>query len=255
MKFIFLILLILLLIFLYKSSYTYFEDFNTDYNIIFLTKEETSQIITSNSDNYFEKFNNYDLIARNVNSLDEYLEKISDVPYNFTSKQKEIITNCIIKINSNLINKINESWIENNKLLYIPWKIGVIKTLNYEYGLPHTRNDVIIIPVNIIEFTDSFANTLLHEKLHVYQKMYPDDFDIYLKENNFNKHQLYINTNINYRSNPDVDDWIYEKDGKIYVSEYKQKPKTILDVNFYPKNSYKYEHPREKSVYDLLDKI
>ena len=32
-------------------------------------------------------------------------------------------------------------------------------------------------------------------------------------------------------------------------------PDTILDVKYYPKNSSKYEHPTEKSVYNLLEKI
>ena len=52
-----------------------------------------------------------------------------------------------------------------------------------------------------------------------------------------------------------MDDWIYEKNGQIYISEYIENPKTVLDVKFYPINNSKYEHPREKSVYNLLDKL
>jgi single-strand DNA-binding protein len=183
-------------------------------------------------------------------------EKIIKAPCDFTDEQREIITECIENINNKLIPEINECWINISKLLEIPWKIGVINSSVYEQGLPHTRDDTIILPNNKINLSKEFMDTLLHEKLHIYQKTYPDDFNMYLKKNDYIKYKKYIDTNIKYRSNPDTDEWIYKKNGIIYVSEYiNDKPKTILDVKYNPKNSCIYEHPREKSVYDLLNKI
>ena len=257
MKFILIYILILLIIILfykYKTKYEYFVEEN---NIIFLSDKETSKVITNTSD-YFSRFNKYDLIARKVNSLNEYLDKISQVSINLTDDKKDIIIKCIEIIDNELIHQINENWINNNKLKQIKWKIGIINMDIYEAGLPHTRNDTIIIPYKQIKFTKNFINTLLHEKLHVYQKMYPEDFNIYLQENNFEKYIKYINSNIPYRSNPDTDDWIYKKNNQLYKSEYKTLDfclDSILDVKYYPQDNCKYEHPTEESVYNLLKKI
>ena len=253
MKFI-LILLIIIFYFICNSNYEYFDISNN--NIIFLSDYETNNAIMNTSDNHFSRFNKYDLIARKVNSVDEYLNNILEIGINLTDDKKDIIIKCIEIIDNELINQINENWIDNNKLKQITWRIGVIDGKVYEEGLPHTRNNTIIIPYKQIKFTNDFINTLLHEKLHVYQKIYPTDFDIYLKENNYTKYIQYINSNINYRSNPDTDEWIYKKNNELYISKYKTLyPDTILDVKYYPKNNSKYEHPREKSVYNLLEKI
>ena len=86
--------------------------------------------------------------------------------------------------------------------------------------------------------------------------MYPEKFELYLQANNFIKSVKYIDSKIQYRSNPDTDDWIYTKSNQIYCSEYTtSNPKSIFDVKFSPFNTYKYEHPREKAVYDLLEKL
>ena len=240
---------------MYNYKYYKYEYFNDSNKIIFLTKEMTSDIIISDKDNYFLRFNELDLLARNAVTVKDYKDKIIKASCDFTDEQREIITECIENINNKLIPKINESWIIRSKLLDIPWKIGVVSTRIYEVGLPHTRDDTIILPSNQINLSTEFMDTLLHEKLHVYQKTYPDDFSIYLEENKYVKYQKYIDTDIRYRSNPDTDEWIYKKNGLIYVSEYINNPKTILDVRYKPKNSCVYEHPREKSVYDLLNKI
>ena len=253
MKFI-LILLIIIFFYIYNSNYEYFDSSND--NIIFLSASETNNTLMNTFDNHFSRFNKYDLISRKVNSVDEYLNKISQVGVNLKYNKKDIIIKCIEIINNELIDQINENWIDNNKLKQITWKIGVIDGKVYEAGLPHTRNDTIIIPYKQIKFTSNFINTLLHEKLHVYQKIYPEDFKIYLEENNYTKYIKYINSNINYRSNPDTDDWIYKQNNQLYMSKYNTLyPDTILDVKYYPKNSSKYEHPTEKSVYNLLEKI
>jgi len=250
----FLILFFLVILYLYKYKYYEYEYFNDI--IIFLTKEMTLEKILSDKDNYFSRFNTLDLLARNVITVKDYKHKIIKAPCDFTDEQREIITECIKNINNKLIPEINESWIIISKLLDIPWKIGVINTNDYEEGLPHTRNDTIILPSSKISLSKEFMDTLLHEKLHIYQKTYPDDFNIYLEENNYIKYKKYIDADIQYRSNPDTDEWIYKKNGIIYVSEYiNNNPKTILDVRYNPKNSCIYEHPREKSVYDLLNKI
>jgi hypothetical protein len=86
---------------------------------------------------------------------------------------------------------------------------------------------------------------LIHEKIHIYQKMYPNDVQLYIKLNGFipiRKREM----NDNIRANPDLDNWIYkDKDSNIYKAQYNKEPKTISDVIYYPTDSQLYEHPYE----------
>jgi hypothetical protein len=57
----------------------------------------------------------------------------------------------------------------------IKWKIGLVDGNLYESGLPHTRFDLIIIPLKLLNRIfgmNQLINTLIHEKIHVYQIPY-----------------------------------------------------------------------------------
>jgi len=193
------------------------------------------------------------MIARQINSIDEYNIKIKNSLENFTQDEINIINNNISYADK-ICSQLNKTWINNNKLLNIPWNIIKIIGNQYEYGLPHTRNKYIIIPKNIIN--NNLYTTLIHEKLHIYQRLYPKDIYIYLKENNYTKHLL-IKNNIKSRSNPDLDEWLYKDNlNNIYKCEYiSDNPENILQVKYEPINNSHYEHPYEKMVYDLIDEI
>ena len=145
-------------------------------------------------------------------------------------------------------------WIDPQQFNKLPWKIGAIQGNLYEYGLPHTRSDVIIIPRDQIQDTDDFKITLIHEKLHIYQKTLDQDFKLHLEKNGWKKHQPY-QTCPRCRSNPDTDEYIYTQNNKIHQAIYTQNPQSIMDVTYFPKNFFHYEHPYEKLVLDLLKEI
>ena len=245
----FLILLIIIFIYIYYKINLINEHFS---NINYISITESYNILTS-IDNYLLNFNKYDMIARKINSIDEYNIKIKNSLQDFTPEEINIINNNISHADK-ICSQLNKLWINNQKLLNIPWNIIKIIGNQYEYGLPHTRSIYIIIPKNIIN--NNLYTTLIHEKLHIYQRLYPKDIEIYLKENNFTKHSL-IKNNIKSRSNPDLNEWLYiDKDNKIYKSEYiSENPINILQVKFEPINTPYYEHPYEKMVYELIDEI
>ncbi len=229
-----------------------FENFSI--NPIFLNQAQAYEFIASDPDGYVARFNNLDFQARGLININ-YTDLFNDAVVIPNEIQEQIIIKSIHQVNK-LIDTINVNWIDCTKLKNIPWKFIIINTNSIDLGLPHTRFDTIVINQSIINSSYDFINTLLHEKLHVYQKLYPEDFDIYLKSNEFEPHIKYINTNIPYRSNPDTDDWIYIRKGKKYVSRYRYtNPQTIAEVTYSPVNTCDYEHPREKAVYDLLKTI
>lgn len=231
--------------------YNYFiNKINLSDNLILLSKEETLSILLTNIDNYYSKFTEKDLKVRNVNSINEYKDKIK----NSTCNHNNIVKNKIIsaiKTCDNKIDKLNKNnngnykGIDLNKFYNIKWKIGFICNNSYENGLPHTRNDTIIMPMNIIyEYTSNkLCETLIHEKVHIYQKLFQKETEIYLKENNFQKIKQ-IEDDDNIRANPDIDDNIYSDGSTIYKASYLPNANSIHDVRLY-NDSQKYEHPFE----------
>jgi len=156
-----------------------------------LTGEETRKIICAKRsievqrtlDNYYDSFSALDLRARGVSSLNEYLLRIESVCLRGVCDpdKESIIRRCVEKVD--WTEKTRSSyWINMERLRALPWTIALTKGKGsaYEYGLPHTRGDVIIIPESDVADTDDFVDTLMHEQLHVYQKMYPEDFQKYL---------------------------------------------------------------------------
>jgi len=114
-----------------------------DDSIIFLSKEELFTILSQNSDNYYNKFLNNDFIARNIQNIDEYINKIQQSVTDFTDYEKEKIRKCIHLADTKLLNT-NLDWFNGRDTMDIVWKIGLVNGKLYENGLPHTRNDTII---------------------------------------------------------------------------------------------------------------
>lgn len=221
---------------------------------IFLSKSELEKTLINNKDKYYDNFNENDLRVRNIDNINEYNDIIKKSCINTSTKYSRILNNAI-NIANTKIKKIKINGFDGKKAAKIQWSIGIFKGTNYEYGLPHTRNFIILIPEFILENINSLIRILIHEKIHIYQKMYPNDIKIWLNDNSFVKYRL-KNKEDNVRANPDVDNYLYKnaKD-EIMMSKYNDLPFTINDVKYYPINNYKYEHPFEYMAYTLEDMI
>jgi hypothetical protein len=231
------------------------EGFNT--HIHFLSADETRDLISSNADGYFERFTQNDLKARNSISLEHYIRGFNCSE--FTESNKDLIDDCVAEIETIVIKGVN--WVDSDKFHAIPWKIGLIADDSYEYGLPHTRVDTILIPKKAVIKTNrkDFMNTLIHEKLHVYQKLYPGDFQKYLDHHGFVKHARYGNGDL--AANPDTDEYVYMKKSGlkkvVYCGKYDfSTGKTgVKSIVYQPIDDPKYDHPRELAVYNLLENL
>ena len=138
-------------------------------NADILSKEQTLSILLSNNDNYYSKFSDLDLKVRKVQNVNEYKNKIKNCvcepEKNIKNKILKAIDNADYKLNK-LINIHNGNYkhIDLNKLYNIKWKIGFVCNNDYEEGLPHTRNDLIIMPIDIIysKSINTLSETLIH---------------------------------------------------------------------------------------------
>lgn len=220
-------------------------------NILFLEKKELQLFLMKDPDDYYKSFSKKDLDMRKVSCIEDYHFLIEKSCRDFSVYEKNKIINCVSRVESSL-KKINEPWFDGVKACKVQWKFGCINGKLYEGGLPHTRNDVIILPeYAILRYTEAeLCQLILHEKIHVYQKMYPSDANKYIQYHHFYKKMRRADVH-DARANPDLDQWIYnDSNNHSYMALYKGDSTNITDVTFYPNNMSLYEHPYEKMAYD-----
>jgi len=250
-----LITLIVILI-LWQVFFREKDNFNNVLNI-FLSKSELEKYLIKDYDNYYKNFNETDFKVRNINSLNDYYDIIKNSCINISYKEQEILNKCI-NIANTKISKFKDALkgFDGKKCSKLEWKIGLINNDNYEAGMPHTRNDIIILPKKILNMSpNKIVSTLVHEKIHVYQKQYPDDIELYLQENGFKKHSHKSNFK-NIRANPDLDQFVYtNNNGQLMRSIYDNNPSDINSVKIIPINSIEHEHPFEYMAYYIQNKI
>lgn len=179
-------LLLILLLILVACIIYYF--FFKKQNINFYSKEKACHVLKQSS--YFNNMTHHDIKTRKLNSnnkskiLEKYCSKLLD----FTNIEKKALTWIITKI----------SKARNDDFMNSPWNI--VKFKDIEFNFPHTHIDCIYLPQNIITSIvnhynknnsildmHSVVNTLIHEKVHVYQRKSKSKFDRLYKNWNFSK--------------------------------------------------------------------
>lgn len=131
----------------------------------------------------------------------------------------------------------------------LPWKLAF--TAAYEDGLPHTRADIVFLPIAFFAWDrETRVQTLVHEKVHIFQRAYPDAVARMLApgyERLARRDARSANSTL--RSNPDVDAWTYApRDGGAPMGvHYVADPHKIGDVV----GDAHTEHPYEVMAYAI----
>lgn len=257
-KFTIIILFIILFFYLInnilnKNNYEYFNNqLSNNDNVIFLDKYSLTEILLEDNDDYYKKFYKYDLYARNIKNIEEYKLNIKKSTINLTQKQKDKIIEACNFINTKIKN-INIDGFDEDKFNKIIWKFGGIKGKLYENGLPHTRDDIIILPIKKINnySIENLSKTICHEQVHIYQKKYKEDVELYLKKNNIKILKKREEKDL-IRANPDLDNFIYHDNNLVYTAKYNSEtPKSIEDIIYNYDYSQSSEHPFEKMAIEI----
>ena len=214
---------------------------------VFISKKNLKLLLSDRK--YLNTFSKKDLEVRNVDSVYNYINtniSMSVTNASFYDVLKLSLLTAYIDLRIFIAKKQN-AYFDYSKFNKIPWKFGIIKGKLYENGLPHTRKDVIILPKRSIKRnTKSLIELLIHEKTHIFQKIYPEYAQNYIKQNNFVKSGL--NKGI-VRANPDIDDYIYaDSSGNELKAVYRNNAKSIRDVII---SDQYYEHPFERMAIDF----
>jgi len=237
---------------------------NTD-NIYFMTYKETADFFTKDNDMYVRNMSELDLHARKVKTYIEYINNIEDTTISFTDEEKELLIKCAknadIYLRKETFKDLDYAkYINGNNIADIKWIFANTYTNHFnnilkenEEGLPHTRENIIFLSKNVLKYDElALTNTLIHEKIHIYQRYNSSIFDKIIKDMGLNildkktyKYAKYI------RSNPDTNNNIYYKEDNVMVCLYRnEKPNSINDVIH---NNFATEHPYEKIAYEIAE--
>jgi len=173
---------------------------------------------------YFQSLNTLDLIARgSVSSIAEYIALYKSKLLTFSSSESKILNQLITNISMNYTNLYL-------KLNAIPWKL--VKFNNIENNFPHTLGDIIFLPESFFQLDAAKQlETLIHEKIHVYQRLYPIETSMFITKLGYevwDTQKKYKNI----RTNPDTNQFIYmnSQTGTVQAQVYNSDaPKSITD--------------------------
>ena len=232
---------------------------NSKTKVTFLTAQETAKFLMSDPDDYTHNLNGWDLIARHVSVEVDYRRRAAAASLDFTEDQKvrfmkaaEKADKFFASYRSDCAQTNDYVGISGKDIVSIPWVFALTKGTAYEDGMPHTRSNTIFISTEIDETPKYLTKILIHEKLHLYQRLYANKTVAYLTGKGYIKWKLRQGVP-RIRSNPDVNPWIYIEPNSekpmmaLYTSD---KPKNISDtINAF--NDVKYEHPYELMAYTI----
>lgn len=227
--------------------------------VIIFTKDETKNTLHNDADHYVRSLSEYDLCARKHDSSKLYLIDIMNAALSLSDDQSNLLKSLCTYVDNHILQQTSNSLfvklIDPIILARIKWKLAFTKGKSYENGFPHTRMDIIFMSDAFFE-SDwiTQASTLLHEKIHVYQRLNKGTFRQALKRFGYIPSIKRVNL-YKLRANPDVDEWIYAAPngdllGAVYSND---RPKSISDI-IYLSNSHD-EHPFEYVAYLLARTI
>ena len=131
--------------------------------VSFPSLSQIHQVIDTSA--FFQRMNKVDLVARNATTVPGYIKLYKAALMEFPQSQKTALNTLTQKVDAHI------EW--TKKLNTIPWKFAKVAT-RIEEGWPHTLGDIIFLSDEFFKMSqDQQVITLLHEKFHVYQRLYP----------------------------------------------------------------------------------
>jgi hypothetical protein len=171
--------------------------------------------------NYFNKMSEQDISARNASNITQYTESYINAYDTFTNDERNVIIELVNEAN----NKLKKAF---TNLYKIPWKFCKLNN-TIENGFPHTLGDTIIISSNLFNLPHlKVLKTLIHEKVHIYQRYNKVKCEELYQLWGFVKYDGVMLQGT--RNNPDVSSTMYgTKEGPIVQMYTNQFPSSLLD--------------------------
>jgi hypothetical protein len=220
----------------------------------YLTEAQTRDLLASDFDGFGKSLNRVNLHACGVVSHQDLLDKWTQSASEFTTEEKEHLQKATqmadYAINTRLSGPLKA------QLQAIDWQLAKTVHPYYLDGLPHTRGDVIFVTDKLIGTSDvaQLASTLVHEKVHVWQRKHPQEMQGWMERKLFKPIRRTTDDGLQ-RSNPDVDGWVYiDSTGELTGVRYASAtPHHLNDTN--EGYNAKADHPYEQFAYRIQYKV
>ena len=214
---------------------------------VFMTTAQTAMFLRKDQDTYISTLTPWDLYARKASNVQDYIDDITASATDFTAEQQARFVKAAAAADAYFLKKGHAG------IAAMPWIIAMTKDRAYEDGLSHTRTNIIFVSDEIDETPNRLAQTLVHEKVHLYQRANPEKMAHLLERMGYKRWKLRVGE-LRIRANPDVDPWIYtdtvdDKPMACYYSS--DKPTGITDVT----STAMKEHPYEHMAYEIAKNI
>jgi hypothetical protein len=224
----------------------------------FLLVNDARTILQQDRDGFIRHMREIDLRARRSLTSDEYMAKALASVAEFSREEEERLVHLCRDIdNSVRTEQWLDKWgVDGVRLAALPWTFMKIVGEEYEKGLPHTRPpDVVCVPLSMLAKPDRDVKmTLLHEKVHVYQRRYLNEIQHALSKGGYQRIRKVCPSDT-VRANPDTwsDFYVYrDPQGQNMVVTYTSaNPSSIVDTQGSPLH----EHPFEKMAFDIAKAV
>lgn len=213
---------------------------------------------------YYEKIN----CTKNINVYNKY-SLVNSIHHDINNKLLLFMTENV-EIADNIINKkLDKKFIIDN----FTWNVCLTKQ-DFLFNNPFTLDDIIFMPLYYIyqniKNRDYIIRTLIHEYLHISQRIKTNIWNRYISENlkNWIMLDYKIDDNLindDYILNPDTYEYdksfLFKKNNKLYYGRFEYHGK--LDISWYEyinnkfirtnEKIHEYEHPYEELAYKLSE--
>lgn len=218
-----------------------------------LSADETNAILADDPDGFVASLTKWDLRARGVRTTREYVHRISTSGKDFTDAERCMVYR-LARVADTKFAGITE--IDGRVVAALEWTVAKVSE-NYERGMAHTRRIgpgriVIFLPESALrESRDDMLDTLVHEKVHMYQKAYPIETRAWIKAQGFTPWMRRVDlaaTGVRIRSNSDLDEWVYvTPDARPMMIEYDTETNDEMQAAM--------EHPYELMAYGIAKTV
>lgn len=199
---------------------------------------------------YFKMLSNKDLYYRGCNSVEEYLNKYINSYIPFSDEEKRYLVYQADIVKHMLPNKLSNIKYKFVKIKYDP---------TIENGYPHTIGNLIVLNDNFYRIYNKIGQqcTIVHEIIHIYQRMYPNDTDRMLSKLGFYK---LIDIDYDYLHNNLLPDPVANPDCRPYTDYYiivngkRKAVRTIYALEDAYSNNNKYGGNVKNITIDLRDR-
>ena len=200
----------------------------------FLSHKEAQRFILSDADGYLASLSPSDLLARRSTRSGYFLEAARAMVCGSPSLREKVLRSYA------LLNKVFD--IPLPKEIYIAFFHKP-----YEGGYPHTRQNIIFLPITVSNMSDHSLTALLaHELVHVSQRAFPEIAQNTLAAHGFFRIRPVVRED-NVRANPDTDSYMYTQS---VPEQYRSiSPSGITDI------IQGGRHPYEVIAYSVQDLI